>query len=90
MRRIGFKVRGTSYAPPATPPAHRVLRRRLEDDIEDVFDRACAAREIERAADLLELLEKVSAFRAGPYGRERRLSRATMERARLKLKSLCV
>jgi len=60
----------------------QVLKRRLDDDIMDVFDRACASDELDAAADLLAMLEKRHAVRAATYGRERRISDSTVLRAR--------
>ena len=39
------------------------LKRRLDDDVEEVFNRACATNDLEAAADLLALLEKWHARR---------------------------
>src|SRR4249920_267508 len=44
------------------------LKRRLDDDVEEVFSRACATNDLESAADLLLLLEKWHARRSASYG----------------------
>ena len=89
MRQFGFNLKG-SLSPPPRPDGQssRILRRRLEDDVEDVFDKACAARDVERASDLLTVLEKMQARRAASYGRERRMNSGTLVRARQRLKQL--
>src|SRR6185312_9011598 len=53
---------------------NQALKRRLDDDVEEVFSRACAGNDLESAADLLQLLEKWHARRSSSYGRERRIS----------------
>ena len=91
MRRIGFTIGNNAFRQPAAPvqsTVNRYSRRRLEDDIEDVFYKACAARDVERAADLVGLLERMQARRSVSYGRERRLNSGTLDRARQKLKQL--
>lgn len=64
------------------------LKRRLDDDLEDVFNRACATRDIESARDLLALMEKWHQRRAERYGRERRINSAALERARAEMNRL--
>ncbi len=64
------------------------LKRRLDDDVEEVFSRACASNDLESAADLLNLLEKWHARRSASYGRERRNSGANLVRARKELERL--
>jgi hypothetical protein len=64
------------------------LKRRLDDDVEEVFSRACATNDLEAAADLLMLLEKWHARRSANYGRERRISGANLLRARKELERL--
>ena len=64
------------------------LKRRLDDEVEEVFHRACAANDFESAADLLVLLEKWHARRATLFGRERRISSANLQRARKELERL--
>ncbi len=67
---------------------HQALKRRLDDDVEEVFNRACATNDLEAAADLLALLEKWHQRRTTSYGRERRISGAHVERARKDLERL--
>jgi hypothetical protein len=89
MRQFGFTLKSNNFRAPAQPEqGDRILRRRLDDDVEELFDRACAQNELEKAADLLVLLENFHARRSVAYGRERRLSNAAVERARAKLKRL--
>jgi hypothetical protein len=88
MRQIGFLVGGNAFRQPGIPTVSQFIRRRMEDDIEDIFYKACAAKDIERAGDLLGLLEKMHARRSVSYGRERRLNTATLDRARQKLRQL--
>jgi hypothetical protein len=64
------------------------LKRRLDDDLEEVFNRACATNDLEAAADLLVLLEKWHARRSAAYGRERRINGASLERVRKELERL--
>jgi hypothetical protein len=64
------------------------LKRRLDDDIEEVFNRACATNDLEAAGDLLALLEKWYARRSASYGRERRISGANLARTRRELDRL--
>ena len=66
------------------------LKRRLDDDLEDVFHRACATDDLESASDLLTVLEKWHERRSAHYGRERRISGAALERARRELDRLLV
>jgi len=64
------------------------LKRRLDDDVEEVFNRACATNDLESAADLLALLEKWHARRQANYGRERRITGVGLQRARKELERL--
>jgi hypothetical protein len=66
------------------------LKRRLDDDVEEVFHRACATNDLLAATDLLALLEKWHARRSASYGRERRISGAGVLRARKELERLTV
>lgn len=94
MRTFGFvgnRVRpGKEVAIPGDRLArvNQSLKRRLDDDVEEVFNRACASNDLEVAADLLLLLEKWHARRAAHYGRERRVSGANLQRARKELERL--
>ena len=94
MRTFGFignKTRGQSEVQIPGARLARVnqsLKRRLDDDVEEVFSRACASNDLESAADLLVLLEKWHARRSASYGRERRIAGANLARARKELDRL--
>jgi hypothetical protein len=96
MRTFGFLVnRSTSLHEVRIPGSrlarlHQSLKRRLDDDLEDVFARACAMNDLESAGDLLAVMEKWHARRSASYGRERRISGASIERARKELERLCM
>ena len=92
MRRFGIRVNPAAHlAMTGTPVNHAkrdLQRRRLEDDVQQVFHRACETAEFEAAADLLELLEKWDARRSSSYGMERRISGARVREAREELRRL--
>ena len=100
MRAFGFVIRNsTSLRPPVSSdvagiPAGRLsqvrqsFRRRLDDDLEAVFKRACLNNDPEAAADLLALLEKWHARRVARFGRERPISDEAVQRARSELERL--
>jgi hypothetical protein len=94
MRTFGFLVNRSSSLHEVRIPGDRLarvnqsLKRRLDDDLEAVFNRACAANDLESAADLLTVLEKWHARRSASYGRERRINSAAIERARKDLDRL--
>jgi len=96
MRTFGFLVNRTSSLHEVRIPGSRLarvnqsLKRRLDDDVEEVFNRACATNDLEAASDLLTLLEKWHARRSASYGRERRISGVSLQRARKELERLCV
>jgi hypothetical protein len=96
MRTFGFLINKSSALHEVRVPGARLarvnqsLRRRLDDDIEDVFHRACAANDLDAAADLLVVLEKWHSRRSASYGRERRISNASLLRARKDLERLCL
>ena len=96
MRTFGFLVNRQSTLHEVRIPSDRLarvsqsLKRRLADDLEAVFNRACAAADLEAAADLLVVLEKWHARRSASYGRERRINSATLDRARKDLERLTV
>ena len=83
MRTFGFLVNRSSALHEVRIPGARLarvnqsLKRRLDDDVEEVFHRACATNDLEAATDLLLLLEKWHARRSASYGRERRISGAS-------------
>ena len=94
MRTFGFLVNRSSALHEVRIPGARLarvnqsLKRRLDDDVEEVFHRACATNDLEAATDLLLLLEKWHARRSASYGRERRISGASVQRARKELDRL--
>jgi hypothetical protein len=96
MRTFGFIGNKTTRMHEVQIPGARLarvnqsLKRRLDDDVEEVFNRACATNDLESAADLLTLLEKWHARRQANYGRERRITGAGLERARKELDRLNV
>ena len=100
MRAFGFMIRNsTSLRPPGSSdvsgiPAGRLSRvrqsfsRRLDDDLEAVFKRACLNNDPEAAADLLVILEKWHSRRVARFGRDRPISDETVQRARSELDRL--
>ena len=94
MRTFGFMVKKSASLHEVRIPTARLarvnqsLKRRLDDDVEEVFHRACATNDLESASDLLALLEKWHARRSASYGRERRISGANLQRARKELERL--
>jgi len=93
-RRLAFLVNGSSALSEARipdanlAPVNQSVRRRLIDDIEAISKRACAANEIEAAADLLTLLEKWHTRRPERPARDRRLHNADLRRIRGELDRL--
>jgi hypothetical protein len=94
VKGFGFLLGpGSTFRAPQIPDnrlnrVNQSLKRRLDDDIEEVFNRAVAGKDAESAGDLLELMEKWHARRQQRYGRERRISGANVQRARLELDRL--
>jgi hypothetical protein len=94
MRTFGFLVNRSSTLHEVRIPGSRLarvnqsLKRRLDDEVEEVFNRACATNDLAAAADLLGLLEKWHTRRAANYGRERRISGVGLARARKELERL--
>jgi hypothetical protein len=94
MRTFGFISGRTKPLHEVQIPGARLarmnqaLKRRLDDDVEEVFHRACATNDLESAADLLALLEKWHAKRSSAYGRERRITGVNLQRARKELDRL--
>ena len=95
MRTFGFIGNKTARSMHETPiPGARLarvnqaLKRRLDDDVEEVFHRACATNDLESAGDLLALLEKWHSRRSASYGRERRITGANLQRARKELERM--
>jgi hypothetical protein len=96
MRTFGFIGKQSPRLTEVQIPGSRLarvnqsLKRRLDDDVEEVFNRACATNDLEAATDLLALLEKWHARRQANYGRERRITGVGLERARKELDRLTV
>jgi hypothetical protein len=96
MRSFGFLVNRNTSLHEVRIPGSRMarvnqsLKRRLDDDVEEVFHRACATNDLESAKDLLAVLEKWHARRQALYGRERRISGASVQRARKEVERLCL
>ena len=93
MRSTGFLFNGSvSFSAPRPPQAVDGTRppskRRLDDDIEAIFNRACATSNVEAAGDLLAVLEKWHIRRTKKYGRERRINSLDLQAARRKLERL--
>jgi hypothetical protein len=88
MRSLSFQVnrlanlRAARSYEDSTTAAAISPRRRLDDQVEEVFIRACASRDVDAARDLLNLLEKWHTRRLSRYGRERRINGASLERLR--------
>ena len=94
MRTFRFLLNRSSALHEVRVPGARLarvnqsLKRRLDDDVEEIFNRACATNDLEAAHDLLALLEKWHARRSASYGRERRIGGAALQRARGELERL--
>jgi hypothetical protein len=79
MRTYGLRVGATSGIDAMPPgagviPSDRTYRRRLDDAMVAVFDRACNTNNLDAAADVLEVLIAWHRRRSTKYGRERRIS----------------
>jgi hypothetical protein len=78
MRQFGFRV-NVSPNLRETPVPGRMARtnpsyrRRLDDSMVDVFDRACIGNNLDAAADVLTLLDRWHDRRSVKYGSERRI-----------------
>jgi hypothetical protein len=68
--------------------AGRRPRRRLDDQITDIYTRATAANRLDDAADLLAILEKWHDKRKAHYGRDRRIDGAELSAMRTDLERL--
>ena len=64
---------------------NRTFRRRLSDKVEDVFQAACLAGDLDAAEDLLTTLERMHERRVLELGGERRISDDALVRARKEL-----
>ena len=87
MRSFGFLLNRTGAFHVPEIPADRLAmvsqcpRRRLDDDLEDVFHKACATGNVEAAADLLGVMERWHERRRVRFGTERRIADDTVARA---------
>jgi hypothetical protein len=94
MRTFGFIVNRSSTLHEVRIPNERLarvnqsLKRRLDDDLEEVFNRALATNDLDAATDLLALMEKWHARRSASYGRERRINSAAIDRAKKDLERM--
>jgi hypothetical protein len=93
MRAFGIWIKPSAVSEVRIPGSrlarvNQFRRRRLDDDVEDLFNRACVSNDLASAADLLALLEKWHARRSAGYGSERRISGAALFRARRELDRL--
>lgn len=94
MRTYGFRSGETvnlspspnrGMQPSAGPSSHR---RRLDDAMVAVFERACAGNNLDAAADVLEVLIMWHRRRSAKYGRERRINDDHLKSMLLELKRL--
>jgi hypothetical protein len=98
MRPLGFSLSSITRLHEAPIPGSRSgrtnwpHRRRLDDALEAVFQRACATNNMDAAADVLAVLEKWHDRRTVKYGSERRIDgrvitamRAELERLRARI-----
>jgi hypothetical protein len=94
MRPIGFSLRiSPGFREVPRPgnrlaPANWVARRRLDDALVEIFNRACAGNNLDAAADLLALLEKWHERRKSKYRGERRISDESLIARRAELERL--
>jgi hypothetical protein len=70
-RRLLIAVTPAAAGARATDP-DLVVRRRLDDAIEEIFNRACASNNLDEAADLLAVLKKWTGKRRDRRDRRRR------------------
>jgi aminoglycoside phosphotransferase (APT) family kinase protein len=96
MRTYGLRV-GAAANLHETPPAgarmiasSRDYRRRLDDAMVAVFDRACYTNNLDAAADVLEVLITWHRRRSTKYGRERRINDDHLKSMLAELKRLTI
>ena len=72
---VGRAARLHAAAIPGARPVDysRRPRRRLDDSLVDIFQRATASNNLDAAADILTVLERWHDRRKSKYGRERRI-----------------
>jgi len=96
MRTYGLRVGAAANlheAPPSgarMPPSSRAYRRRLDDAMVAVFDRACYTNNLDAAADVLEVLIMWHRRRSTKYGRERRINDDHLKSMLAELKRLTI
>lgn len=64
---------------------NRTLRHRLSDRVEDLFQAACLAGDLDAADDLLTVLVKMHERRSARFGGDRRIGNDTIAQARAEL-----
>jgi hypothetical protein len=82
-----FNMSEPRFGAPVPAQARRMPRRRLDDQIETLYHRACIVQDLEAASDLLTLLEKWFQRRSARSGTDRR-NDAGLRRARRELDRL--
>jgi hypothetical protein len=88
MKGIGFLLGKATNSPPRRVPTDRMARivgpvqSRLDDGLSDVFRRACAAGDLDAAADLLRLLETWHGRRGRVDARDEHAHAARLKRFR--------
>lgn len=96
MRTYGFRSAAVRNANEVLPPGARKVpydgsyRRRLDDAMVAVFERACAGNNLDAAADVLEVLLTWHNRRSSKYGRERRISDVHLKSMLLELQRLTI
>jgi hypothetical protein len=88
MSKLAVYFRPRNQAQGQEIPAERLsrvrqsLRRRLSDQVEETFYRACAENDIRTAAFLYATIEDMNTRRQQQHGRERRISDQAVAEAR--------
>jgi len=96
MRTYGLRVGAAANPHEAPPPGARIIpsgrtyRRRLDDAMVAVFDRACRTNNLDAAADVLEVLITWHRRRSTKYGRERRINDDHLKSMLAELKRLTI
>jgi hypothetical protein len=96
MRTYGVRVRPALSPDEATPAGARIAaagrdyRRRLDDAMVAVFERACGSNNLDAAADVLEVLLLWHRRRSTKYGRERRINDDHLKTMLTELKRLTI
>jgi hypothetical protein len=93
MKKLSVLLWSRDAGAEQTIPAQRLdrirgsLRRRLSDQVEEVFYRACAEKDRRSAAGLYAILEDMHARRLKQFGNERRVSDESLAKARTALEA---